>query len=269
MYSTGHIIFIIISLLMVLSASFILWKKKIKVENIIKVCFVIALALEIIKIFFTIDIVPIVKEVVKDGKIIYEETGKFYPYIKSEHLPFELCSMQIVFLFLARVVKNEKWKRRIYSLIYGSALLGGILAIFLSSIAPDFGSTIEFLTSIRAWEFYIYHAMIIVVAIAIARDEKCYLRFSDAKWTCIILLMLDMITFYSNSIFSIPVYENEKLIGLTHSANYFSSYDSPLGFTIHTKNEYLLYLLTRLLIVGIFIVILYLPFLRRKKCIGD
>ena len=269
MYSTAHIIFIIISLVLIVAGIMICEKKKVTIPSLIKVCFLIALICEVIKIFTIIDIVPVVETVVKDGVIVYKETGRFSPYIKAEHLPFELCSYQIIFLFLARVVKNEVWKRRIYSLIYATALIGGTLAIFLSSIAPEYDTTSEFLLSIRAWEFYIYHSMIVVIAIIIARDKDNYLRFGDIKWTCIILLLLDIFSFYLNSIFSIPVYKNDSLIGLEYAVNYFSSYNNPLGIVLNTKKAYLTYLMLRFIIALILIVIIYLPFLKRDKVLDD
>lgn len=269
MYSTAHIIFIIISLVLIVVGVMICEKTKVTIPSLIKVCFLIALICEVIKIFAIIDIVPIVETIVEDGIIVYKETGRFSPYIKAEHLPFELCSYQIIFLFLARVVKNELWKRRIYSLIYATALIGGTLAIFLSSIAPEYDTTSEFLLSIRAWEFYIYHSMIVVIAIVIARDKNNYLRFGDIKWTCIILLLLDIFSFYLNSIFSIPIYKNDNLIGLEYAVNYFSSYNNPLGIVLDTKKAYLIYLMLRFIVALVLIVIIYLPFLKRDKALDN
>lgn len=265
MFSEGHIIFIIISIILVVIGASICEKKKIPTEKVLWGCFFIALICEIIKILVVIKIVPLVELVVEDGVLTYKNVGKFYPYIETAHIPLELCSFQIVFLFLARVVKNEKWKRRIYSLIYATSLIGGIIATLLSSIAPYYNSTKEFLFSIRAWEFYIYHSMLVVIAIVIARDKSYGLRFADAKWTCIIVFMLDIFSFYMNSVLSIPLYVKENLIGLTHSVNFFSSYDDPLGINITTKGQYFIYLLIRFVGVLLLILAVYIPFLKRRE----
>lgn len=269
MYSTAHIIFIIISLILVVIGTLICIRNNVQVYDVIKVCFLIAIICEIIKIFVIIKIVPIVEAVVENGNLVYNETGRFSPYIEAEHLPFELCSFQIIFLFIARVIKNETWKRRVYSLIYATALIGGILAIFLSSIAPGFDTTKDFLLSIRAWEFYIYHSMLIVIAIVIARDKNNYIRFSDVKWTCIILVLLDMLSFYLNSILSVSAYENGNLVGLEYAVNYFSSYNNPLGIVLTTKKQYFMYLAFRFILAIVFIVIIYLPFLKTKKSVDN
>ena len=265
MYSKAHIIFIIISLILIIFGVLAVKKRNAPIHNLIKVCFLIALICEVLKVFMVIDIVPILESTIENGEMVYRETGRFSPYIKAEHLPFELCSYQIIFLFLARVVKNEVWKRRIYSLIYATAVIGGVLAIALSSIAPGYNSTKDFLLSPRAWEFYIYHSMLVVIGVAIATDKNKYIYFSDAKWTCIILLILDLFSFYLNSIFSVPVYKSGNLLGLTYAVNYFSSYNNPLGIVLDTKANYILYIIARLIIALLFIIIMYLPFLKRDK----
>lgn len=265
MFSASHIVFIIISLMLIIIGSLICKKSKITIPNLIKVCFLIAFICEIIKIFTIIDIVPIVDAVVENGNIVYKETGRFSPYIKAEHLPFELCSYQIIFLFLSTVIKNEIWKRRLYSFIYVTALIGGTFAILLSSIAKDYDTISKGLISVRAWEFYIYHSMLIVIAIVMSRDKNNYIRFSDIKWTCMILLPLDIFSFYLNSIFSVPVYNNSNLIGLKYAINYFSSYNNPIGIVLDTKNKYILYIILRFISAIILIIIVYLPFLKKEK----
>ena len=64
---------------------------------------------------------------------------------------------------------------------------------------------------------------------------------------------------------SVPVYINEKLVGITHSVNFFNSYENNIGLNVTTKNDYLFYLLIRFVAVLAFILITYIPFLKRKK----
>ena len=107
--------------------------------------------------------------------------------------------------------------------------------------------------------------MLVVIALVIARDKKCGIKFTDAKWTCIIVFILDICSFYMNSMLSVPVYVNEELVGITHSVNFFNSYENNIGLNVTTKNEYFVYLLIRFVVVLLFIIITYLPFLKRKK----
>ena len=265
MYTLGHIIFIVISLLIVALIVFVCKKNKWQIDNIIKVAFVIAVICEIIKVFSLIDIYPIVDSTIENGAIVYRETGQYFPYLEVVHMPFELCSLQMFFMFIYLTIKDATWKRRIYALIYGTALIGGILAIFASYVAIELETAGDFLLSIRVWEFYIYHAMIMAVAILMAMDNKYKLQFKDCKSTCVLIFLLDIVSIHLNSIFSIPVYVNGKLIGLNNSVNFFSSYSNPLGTPITNKYQYLFYLLTRFLIVLFLIIIIYLPFLKKRK----
>lgn len=265
MYSAGHIVFIIISLLMITLMVFVCKKNKWPVEKVIKVCFFVAVICEIIKVLTVIEILPIVQETIENGEIVYKETGKYSPFIEATHLPFELCSFQIVFMFLYLVIRDAVWKRRVYLLIYGTALMGGLLAIFLSSIAGDFNTVREHLTSVRAWEFYIYHSMLASISILIATDNKLSIKLNEFKWTCIILCIIDIFSFYINSILSEPVYRDGKLIGLSSSVNFFSSFNNPLAIPMANKTQYLFYLATRFLIAFTLILIIYLPLLKKKR----
>ena len=265
MYSQGHIIFIIISLFLVLVGTLICYKFNFPADRVIKTCLIFALIGELSKTMMTMEIVPVVETVVENGVLVYKNTGKFSPYLEAKHLPFHLCSLQILFLYLAIIVKNAKWKKRILSFIYSTALIGGLLAIFLSTVATEFSSTVEFLTSIRAWEFYLYHVMIIVVAMVIVHDKKCDISFVDIKWTCILMFVLDFMSIYLNAIFSVPLYNNGALLGVTYVSNFFSSYQHPLGIQIANKNEYFMYLAQRFVFAVISFIIVYLPLLKRNN----
>ena len=191
--------------------------------------------------------------------------GGYSPFIEYTHLPFELCSLQILFMFMYLVIKDAIWKKRIIALIYGTAMMGGLLAIFVSAIAGGFSTTREYMTSVRAWEFYIYHSMLVVIAVLIATDGKYILKTKEFTWTCLMLLMIDTLSFYINSLLSLPVYRDGKLVGLTKSSNFFSSFRSPLDIEIVNKQQYLIYLVSRLLFAFVIITIIYLPLLRKKR----
>lgn len=265
MYRPGHIAFILISLALIALGLVVVKRRRPTVDRLIRVFLPIALVCEAIKLLTTIEVVPVVETVIVAGQITYQETGAFSPYLKAEHLPFELCSLQMVFMFLALVVKDPVWRHRLHSVIYGTALAGGLLALFLSSIAPEFETAAAFLTSPRAWEFFIYHSLIIVLALSIALDSRCDLRFGDIRWMALAVVGLDFASLYLNSLLSVPVYQGDELKGLAYAVNFFSSYDDPLGITLATKTHYLLYLAARYAIGAAIITLMYLPFLRRGR----
>ncbi len=213
----------------------------------------------------SIELVPVVEPVVSGGAFVYRETGHYSPYLMAEHLPFELCSLQIVFMFLALLTRNKTWQKRLYSVIYGTALIGGVMAVLLSSLAPKYDSAAAFLTSPRAWEFFIYHSMIIVVAIYIGYSKECDIHFADCKWMVVAVVILDCASFYLNSILSVPVYQNDRLIGLEYAVNFFSSYNNPLGITVTEKWQYLIYLSIRCCMAVVMIPLVYMPLFFRDR----
>lgn len=265
MFGTGHIIFIIISIIMILCGTAVCFTKKPPVKKLLKICFCLAAAMELIKMFLLLELVPVVEPVISGGTFVYRETGRYSPYLIAEHLPFELCSLQIAFIFLALVIKNETWQKRLYSVIYGTALIGGIMAVLLSSLAPKFDSTPDFLTSPRAWEFFIYHSMIIVIAIYIGFSKECDIHFADCKWMIAAVVILDCVSLYLNSMLSVPAYQNGRLMGLEYAVNFFSSYNNPLGITVTEKWQYLIYLVIRIIMAAFMMVLVYLPLYFRDR----
>ncbi len=265
MYSTGHIFFIVISLILIAFGVYMVKTRKPPIRKLLKMALLISVCLEVIKVFAIIRVVPVVELAVENGRIVYHQTGAFTPYMQGEHMPLDLCSLQIIFFFFALRAKSDKWKKIIYSAIYGTAIIGGVLAIFLSSIAPDYSTAGAFLLSPRAWEFFFYHVLIIVVAIAIAMDKECDLHFRDLKWMAVVTVALDFFSFYLNSIMSVPYYQGDELMGIGYAVNYFSTYNNPLGITMSNKEQYFIYLFIRIALAAVIIPLVYLPFLRRDK----
>lgn len=77
--------------------------------------------------------------------------------------------------------------------------------------------------------------------------------------------MMDIPTFYLNSIFSQPVYEAGKPTGIFYRTNFFSSYVNPLGLALTEKWQWLLYLLIRLGLASALIALLLLAASLRKR----
>ena len=264
MYSTGHLIFIGISLVLIIFGVSMCRRYRPPVEKLIQLCFLLSLFFEAAKILTVIRIIPVVEPAVENGVLIYRGTGAFAPYIEREHLPFELCSLQIVFMFLELIVSSPVWKKRLLSFMYGTTIVGGMMALLFSSIAPEFETAAAFLTAPRAWEFYLYHSMIIVLGIAIGMDREVNLNFWDCRWMAVILIALDCCMFYVNSIMSIPYYQGDTLIGMGYAINYFSSYDNFFGIVMDTKMKWFGWLLFRIVLGAALTALVYLPLTGRK-----
>lgn len=138
MYSQGHLIFIGISLILIVFGVQMCRKYRPPIDKLVRLCFLLSLVLEAAKILTVIEIIPVVEPVVENGALVYRGTGAFAPYIQREHLPFELCSLQIVFMFLELIVSSLVWKKRLLAFMYGTTIVGGMMALLFSSIAPEF-----------------------------------------------------------------------------------------------------------------------------------
>ncbi len=269
MFSPGHLFFIAISFIMIISGTAICCYRRPPLDRLLKVILVVAFLLEAFKMLDVLEIVPVVEPFVENGRFVYKETGKYTAFLKAEHVPFELCSMQILFLFFAVFLKDEKWKKRFYSIIYGTAIIGGTIAILLSSIAPEYASAGAFLASPRAWEFFIYHSLIIISALYIGISKESDIHFKDCIWMIIAIVLLDYASFYMNAICSVPVYQNDRLIGVEYAVNYFSSFNDPLGIPMPEKWMHLIYLAIRAAAAAVLIPLVYSPlFIRdwRERC---
>lgn len=265
MFSTGHLIWIAVSIILIVFGVICCIKLKPSLHRLISLCLLLGLISEAVKVLSVIEIVPVMDLAVKDGVLVYVPTGEYTPYLEAEHLPFELCSLQLFFMFLSLIIKDEAMKHRFYSLMYGTSIIGGLMAVFLSSIAPEFSDARSFLLAPRAWQFFLYHAMIIVEGIYIGFCEEADLHFRDLKWMVALTLSLDCLSFYLNSMMSVPYYSGKQLMGVAYAINYFSSYNNPLGIVFHEKWQWLLYLLVRIGLALLLIPIVYSPLLLKKK----
>ncbi len=111
MFSTGHFIWMGISATMVAAGLALVYKKRPELDRMLRICLVIALGSEVVKILYEIQFVPVVVPSVSAAGLIYKATGAFAPYLELEHLPLELCSIQILLLLFAKLMKDGVWRR--------------------------------------------------------------------------------------------------------------------------------------------------------------
>ena len=269
MFSKGHLIWIGISFFLIAAGGLFCARKRPPLRSVFTVCFVLGLVSEVIKFFSASTIIPMVDPVIaeKGGETLLQwvPTGEYTPYLAMEHLPMELCSLFLLFLFLCLTIKEGPWKRGLYAVMFASGTLGGTMGVIMSSIAGDFETTGAFLTSVRAWQFFLFHSMIIVCSLYIAASGESGLSFSDWKKALAGLVMLDIPTFYLNSIFTSVIYEHDRVVGAVHRINFFSSYVNPLGLALTEKWQWILYLIIRCAMASGLIILLFLLLLRKKK----
>lgn len=260
MFSQGHLIWVAISLVLISGGLFYLIRRKPPLKRVLKCSLWIGVLSEVVKVLSVAQIVPMVDPVItSDGTLAYVPTGEYTPYIGMEHMPLELCSLYLLFLLLANVLKDSGWKRGLYAVMFASGTVGGILGILLASIAGDFTAASEYFTAPRAWQYFLFHAMIVTVSIYLGYSRESGLISADYKKALLGLLLLDLPTFYLNSIFSSEVYLHDQAAGVTHRINFFSSYVNPVGLILTEKWQWIVYLCIRLILAAVLIRVLYLP----------
>ena len=268
MFSTGHLIWIALSLVIVPVGSLLFRNNPISLNKLIRVCFILGLISEIVKIVSVITIVPVVDAavVMQNGQpvLTYITHNDYTPMLGAEHLPLELCSLQLIFMLIVIITKNKKLQQNIFAIMYPTGLIGGLVGIILSGTAPYATCLADFFTSPRMLQYFLYHIMIVWLSICIGMSRESGLVFKKWRLAISALILLDIPTFYLNSVLSDKVYVNGELIGATHRINIFSSYVNPLGLVLTEKWQWLLYLLIRLVVAVSLVIAVFLPFRKRK-----
>ena len=260
MFSTGHMIWIAISAAAIVVGCVAVKRRNPTLEQVLKVCLVVGAASELVKIFCVTSILPVVTpEIAMDaaGPVLrYVPIGQYTPYMKMEHLPLEMCSLMIPLLALTLLVKNNVWRSRLLALMYIAGTIGGTLGLLMCFIAGEYDTPAAYFAAPRVWQFFLYHAMVVFLGIYLGfiRDSGFSLR--NWKSTVLMLIALDLPTFYLNSIFSQAVYVEGAPVGVAYSTNFFSSYVNPLGLVLTEKWQWLVYLAIRAALAGALIALM-------------
>ena len=260
MYSTGHLIWIAISFALIIGGYLAIKIRKPPLERVLKACLIVGVVSEVTKVFSVTSILPVVTpEIVTTDAgqaLTYVPIGKYSPYLKMEHLPLELCSLMIVFIIAALLLKNGLWRSRLLALMYITGTIGGLMGILLSYIATEYTSTTAFLLAPRAWQYFLYHSMVVTLGLYLGFEYNGGVSLRFWKSTMIGLLILDLPTFYLNSILSQAAYLNGEPVGILYRTNFFSSYVNPLGLVLTEKWQWLAYLAVRIVLAAALISLL-------------
>ena len=260
MFSTGHLIWIALSAAAIIGGCIACRRRNPTLEQVLKACLAVGAVSELVKVFCVTGILPqVTPQIVMDAAgpaLQYVPTGQYTPYMKMEHLPLEMCSLMIPFLAAALLIKNNVWRSRLLALMYISGIIGGTLGLLLCAIAGEYGSPAAFFAAPRVWQFFLYHAMVVFLGIYLGFMRESGFSLRDWKSTVLMLLALDLPTFYLNSIFSQAVYVEGVPVGVAYSTNFFSSYVNPLGLVLTEKWQWLLYLAIRAVLAGALIALM-------------
>lgn len=175
LFGTKHIILICVSIALIVGLFFV--SKKFKFETLTKFMLGLAIVCEVVKIFAYISMNE-------------ERLGGILP--KSD-LPFQLCSIQLIFFAILIFSKSEKVKSWLYSFMLPSCLFGGIMAILIATTS-----------SLNTWvitiQYFSYHIALTVFALNLFTRKEITFTIKDYFKCLIFLGCIFMFAIYINSI---------------------------------------------------------------------
>lgn len=195
LFGTKHLIIIGVSVFLIVGLYIL--SRKLSIEKLSKIMLGIGLVSETIKVFSYI--------VMNENKVygmLYQFDEELKAYVPKEvtfdgilpktDLPFQLCSLQIIFILIVTLSKSEKVKRFIYSFMMPSCLFGGIAAIL---IATDSSRNVWVIT----FQYFLYHIAIVVFALRLLTAKEMKWKVKDLLNAFIMLTGVIFFAIYINS----------------------------------------------------------------------
>lgn len=252
MFSIQHIIWLIISFALIVYFLLSYRKKRPSFNQVLNYCLIVCCLSEVTKVFSVLEMVPS-----QDGSIMY-------PYIPMNHLPLHLCSIQIPFIAFVRFTENKRLRDPLLAFMYPSCLLGALSALAMPSIFSTTISVNQAFTHPMAYQFFLYHSMLIILGFIIAWSGEIKWTWKD-YWRCMIIIaLMGFISLYVNSMFAQPTYLNGKLQHVDFWPNFLFTYQNPIGIKITTIQGWYIYLVILCAVVALLSAICYFPLVKKN-----
>ena len=253
MFSVNHFIWLGISFAVMAAALWYLNKNRPSLLSVLSVCCVLCILSEVTKTFSVLEMVP-----TSDG-------SKMHAYLEMAEVPLHLCSIQIAFIFFARYTKNQKARETLLAFMYPSCILGAFFAMMIPVIFSNTVPVAQAFTHPQAYQYFLYHAMLIVLGIYIVMSKEIQLKTKHYFSSLSILGVMGFISIYLNSIFAVPVYENGALVSVEYTTNFLFTHEPPIAIPLTEKWHWFLYLgiigLLAVVLIGAF----YMPFILKER----
>lgn len=253
MFSLQHILWLCICTALIVGGFLCLMKFKPPLETVLTIACVLCVLSELVKTFCAVELVP--------------STGgkKLYPYMELQHLPLHLCSLQILLIFYTRFTGNRKMREIVLAFLYPTCVAGAFFALIIPTIFNKSVALADAFTDPWAYQYFLYHAMLILLGGYIALSGQVDIRPRHYFTTMGTLGILAVASLYLNSMFAVPTYKNGKLISVNYTTNFFFTYKTPVGIALTEKWHWFTYLAVVALLAMVLVGLLYLPFFWRKK----
>lgn len=176
MFSTKHIIILVVCISFVIAATILLKKFKPKLKTVVGILGVIGL----------------ISESTKMCTYIVINEPKLHGYLPKTDLPFHICSLQLILIVILLLTKNENLKRLLYSFMMPTCLIGGVLALLIPT-SSSLGNPIIMV------QYFMYHSSILVFALYLMLTDEIIFTVRDYFKTIIMLIGMLFVAIYLNS----------------------------------------------------------------------
>lgn len=252
MYSWRHLLWLVISISLITAIIYGYKKKRPNLDQVLTTALIVAILSELAKMASVIELVP------------SQNQQLMLPYIPLNHLPLHLCSIQVLLIAIAKFMKNEGQKKTLLAFMAPTCLLGGIMALLMPSIFNTTISVEQAFTHVIAYQFFIFHSMIIALGLIITISGEIDWNWKYYKDTLLLVYLAGAISVYLNSMFASPTYVDGKLVSVDFWTNFFFTYQNPIGIKITQLWQWCLYLLIIILLSALLLYLFYLPLIKRK-----
>lgn len=257
MFGPYHFIWIAICLVLIVVGVLLIKKYKPSFNVVLNIACIFAILSEVTKVFSSIEFATL-------------SNGNITPYLSVHHVPFHLCSIQIIFIFFVRFAKEGKIKNAILAFMYPTCLIGAFLAIVSgTTLVSDAGFSEAFLRPMT-YQYFIYHAMLVILGIYILMNRDIKIENYHYLTSLGMLMTYAFVCVYLNSIFARTYYfidEAGQLIADLETTNFLYIFRPPFDFIKLTQPwHWWLYFGIIILLAVVLITLFYIPiFVRNKK----
>ena len=259
MFSVQHIIWIVISVVMITMNTIFMARKKPPLKDVLKACFIAGAVSEAIKVLSCVEMVPSA-----DGSVVY-------PYLQMQFLPLHLCSIQLFTIFYCifgnGTISSSRFKRFLLAFMYPSCTAGAFFAILLPSIFSTTITPAQAFTHPIAYQVFIYHSILLSLGLYIPMSGVVRFSWSTYRNTMTFMSFLTLAGIYINSMLASPTYVDGNLVSVDYVTNFFFIFRTPIGIELNTKLAWMVYLLILTVLAFVLIALMYLPL--RKTGIWD
>lgn len=257
MFTSTHFGFLAITFILMGIGFFLIFKFKPSFKTVFTVACIGCVISELVKTFSCMEF-DWIETYNEAGEIISEE---LVPYIRMNHVPLHLCSIQILFIFIVRLIKRNKFTDMLVAFMYPTFIVGGVLALLMPS-------DISF-TNPQSYQFFFYHGMLVVLGIYIITQKEIDILPKHYLTTMALLGTFAFMSIYVNSILAHYNYDIvTDTFDLEYITQFFYTMRSPVSFlfTFQEPWHWYLYIVVIVFIALVAIGLLYIPvFVRAKK----